>query len=88
MIELISVLMPLFVGAPLMLGAVLFVVPSKHPLQPIIGMGSLLALLAGAATLLALTSDGTVVSHQVALWPGGIATPFVADVFWQLLLSP
>lgn len=87
MIELVSVLMPLFVGAPLLLGAVLFVVPNKHPLQPIIGMGSLLALLAGAATLLVVTFDGAVVAHQVALWPGGIAIAFVADSFASLILT-
>ncbi len=87
MIELLGTLMPLFVGAPLMLGAVLFVIPSKHPLQPIIALGSLIALLAGSAALLAVTSDGTVVAHQVGLWPGGIAIAFVADTFSSLILT-
>lgn len=87
MIELLGTLMPLFVGAPLMLGAVLFVIPSKHPLQPIIALGSLVALLAGSAALLAVTSDGTVVAHQVGLWPGGIAIAFVADTFSSLILT-
>ena len=87
MIELLGTLMPLFVGAPLMLGAVLFVIPSKHPLQPIIALGSLIALLAGSASLLAVTSDGTVIAHQGGLWPGGIAIAFVADTVSSLILT-
>jgi multicomponent Na+:H+ antiporter subunit D len=86
-IGILEVLLPLFVGAPLLLGGVLFVVPRLHPLQPIIGMGSLLAVLAGAITVLIATSNGTVVAHQVALWPEGIAIPFVADAFSALILT-
>lgn len=86
MIDMVEVLLPLFVGAPLLLGAVLFVVPPKHPLQTIIGLGSLLAMLGGAVTLLAVTASGAVVAHQVALWPGGIAIPFAADTFSSLIL--
>ena len=87
MISLLEVLLPLFVGAPLILGAVLFVVPRTHPLQPIIGMGSLLAVLAGAVTVLVATSGGAVIAHQVALWPEGIAIAFVADAFSALILT-
>jgi multicomponent Na+:H+ antiporter subunit D len=86
-IGIVEVLLPLFVGAPLLLGAVLFVIPRSHPLQAIIGMGSLLAVLAGAATVLLVTSNGTVVAHQVALWPEGIAIAFVADTFAALILT-
>jgi multicomponent Na+:H+ antiporter subunit D len=85
-IEIVEVLLPLFVGAPLLLGALLFVVPPKHPLQTIIGFGSLLAMLGGAVTLLAVTASGAVVAHQVALWPGGIAIPFAADTFSSLIV--
>ena len=86
MIGIVELLLPLFVGAPLLLGALLFVVPSKHPLQAIVGLVSLLAMLAGAVTLLAVTASGAVVAHQVALWPGGIAIPFAADTFSSLIL--
>jgi multicomponent Na+:H+ antiporter subunit D len=85
-IEIVEVLLPLFVGAPLLLGALLFVVPPKHPLQTIVGLGSLLAMLGGAITLLAVTANGAVVAHQVALWPGGIAIPFAADTFSSLIV--
>ena len=87
MIELVEILLPLFVGAPLLLGGMLFVVPRTHPLQAIVGMGSLLALLAGAITVLMVTSGGQVVAHQVALWPEGIAIAFVADTFSALILT-
>lgn len=87
MIELVEVLLPLFVGAPLLVGAILFVVPSTHWLQPALGMGSLLAVLGGAITVLVVTTSGTVVAHQVALWPEGIAIAFVADSFSALILT-
>ena len=86
MIGIVELLLPLFVGAPLLLGALLFVVPPRHPLQAIVGLVSLLAMLAGAVTLLAVTASGAVVAHQVALWPGGIAIPFAADTFSSLIL--
>jgi multicomponent Na+:H+ antiporter subunit D len=86
-IGLLEVLLPLFVAAPLIAGAVLFVVPRTHPLQLIIGMGSLVAVLAGAITVLAATTNGAVVAHQVALWPEGIAIAFVADAFSALMLT-
>lgn len=87
MTELLEVLLPLFVGAPLLLGGVLFVVGKNHPLQPILGMGTLLALLAGAVTLLIATSEGQLLAHQVALWPNGIAIAFVVDTFAALMLT-
>lgn len=86
MIALFESLLPLFVGAPLLLGGVLFVVPRTHPLQVVIGMGSLLAVLAGAVSILLLTSGGRVLAHQISLWPEGIAIPFVADAFSALML--
>ena len=87
MTGLLELLLPLFVGAPLIVGAVLFVVPRAHPLQGVIGMGSLIAVFAGSATVLLATSDGTVLAHQVALWPEGISIPFVADAFSALILT-
>lgn len=85
--NIVEILLPLFVGAPLLLGGLLFVVPRLHPLQPILGLGSLLAVLAGAIAVLVVTSDGTVVAHQVSLWPQGIAIAFVADAFSALILT-
>lgn len=82
-----EILLPLFVGAPLLMGGILFVVPRHHPLQPILGLGTLLAVLGGAITVLMVTSSGTVVAHQVALWPEGIAIAFVADAFSALILT-
>lgn len=87
MINMVELLLPLFVGAPLLLGGLLFVVPRLSPVQPMIAMGSLLAVLGGAVTLLVLTSDGKVLAHQISLWPEGIAIAFVADAFSALILT-
>jgi multicomponent Na+:H+ antiporter subunit D len=87
LIGILELLLPLFVGAPLLVGGVLFVIPRHHPLQSILGMGSLVAVFGGAITLLAVTSDGTVLAHQVSLWPEGIAIPFVADAFSALMVT-
>lgn len=84
---IVEILLPLFVGAPLLMGGILFVVPRHHPLQPILGLGTLLAVLGGAITVLMVTSSGIVVAHQVALWPEGIAIAFVADAFSALILT-
>ena len=88
MIALMESLLPLFVGAPLLLGGLLFVIPRTHPLQAIIGFGSLLpAVLAGAVSILIATAQGDVLAHQISLWPEGIAIPFVADAFSALMLT-
>lgn len=87
MIDLMEALLPLFVGAPLLLGGVLFVVPRLSPLQGILAMGTLLSVLAGSISLLVVTSSGVVLAHQVSLWPEGIAIPFVADAFSALILT-
>lgn len=86
MTAILEALLPLFVGAPLLVGGVLFVAPTQHRLRQVLGTASLVALLAGALALVLITADGTVLAHQVALWPGGIAIPFVADAFSSLLL--
>ncbi len=86
MIGVLEALLPLFVGAPLLVGGALFVVPAQHRLRQVVGTASLVALLIGALALVLITADGSVLAHQVALWPGGIAIPFVADAFSSLLL--
>lgn len=84
---ILEVLMPLFVGAPILVGGALLAVPRHHRIRQVFGMGSLIAMLVGAMLLVAATADGTVLAHQVALWPGGIAIPFVADTFSSLVLT-
>jgi multicomponent Na+:H+ antiporter subunit D len=85
--DILSTLLPLFVGAPLLLGGILFVVPKDHPLQIVLGLGSLVAVLGGAIAVLIATFDGTVLAHQISLWPEGIAIAFVADSFSALILT-
>ena len=87
MTDLVGALLPLFVGAPLLLGGILFTLPRQSSLQQILGLGTLVSVLAGAVSLLVLTSDGTVFAHQISLWPEGIAIAFVADSFAALILS-
>lgn len=87
MTDTISLLLPLFAGAPLLVGGILLALPRQHVLRSVLGMGSLIAMLAGAVILVVLTADGTVIAHQVALWPGGVAIPFVADLFASLVLT-
>jgi len=84
---ILEVLMPMFVGAPILVGGALLAVPRHHRLRQVLGMGSLIAMLVGSMLLVAATADGTVLAHQVALWPGGIAIPFVADTFSSLVLT-
>jgi len=84
--EIVEVLLPLFVGAPLLVGGLLWVVPRHHVLRHVLGMGTLLAMLAGAITLVVVTADGTVLAHQIAVWPVGVSIPFVADTFSSLVL--
>lgn len=86
-IALVEALLPMFVGAPLLIGGVLFVLPRLARLRQVLGMVSLLAVSAGAIVLVALTSDGTVLVHQIGLWPGGVSIPFVADSFSALILA-
>ena len=84
--DVIEALLPLFVGAPLLLVGALFVVPAQHRLRQVVGTASLAALLIGGVALVIITADGSVLAHQIALWPGGVAIPFVADAFSSLLL--
>ncbi|BAU32209.1 monovalent cation/H+ antiporter subunit D family protein [Microcella alkaliphila] len=87
MTDVVSLLLPLFAGAPLLVGGILLALPRQHVLRSVLGMVSLLAMLAGSVLLVVLTADGSVIAHQVALWPGGISIPFVADLFASLVLT-
>lgn len=86
MTQIVEPLLPLLVGLPLLIGGVLLALPRNHLLREVVGALTLLLVLAGSITLLALTASGEVLAHQVALWPGGIAIPFVADTFSSLML--
>lgn len=87
MIGVMETLLPMLVAAPLLVGGVLLAVPRQHVLRHILGAGTLAAMLIGAIALVIVTSDGTVLAHQIALWPGGISIPFVADAFSSLILA-
>lgn len=83
----LEALLPMFAGAPLLIGGLLLAAPRFTVLRHVVGTLTLAAMLAGAIALIVLTSDGSTLAHQVALWPGGIAIPFVADAFSSLLLA-
>lgn len=87
MIEVVELLLPLLAGAPLLVGGALFALPNQHRLRQGIGVGVLVALLAASVLLVVLTADGSVLAHQVGIWPIGIAIPFAVDVFAALLLT-
>ncbi|EME62210.1 monovalent cation/H+ antiporter subunit D [Rhodococcus ruber BKS 20-38] len=79
--------LPLLVVVPF-LGAVITIVrpaPSVSARTVLLGVNGL-ALLGGIA-LVAATWDGQVLAHRVALWPVGVAIPFVADMFSALMLT-
>ena len=85
--DIVEALLPMFVGIPILVGGLLLAMPRHHRLRQTVTMSTLLAMLAGATVLVTMTADGTVLAHPVALWPGGIAIPFVADAFSSLVLT-
>lgn len=87
MTALIELALPLLAGIPLLVGGLLFAVPSLHGLRQSVGMVTLTGLLGAGVLLVVLTADGSVLAHQVGLWPVGIAIPFAVDLFSALLLT-
>lgn len=87
MIEIVELALPLLAGAPLLIGGALFAVPKGHRVRQIVGVMTLAGLLAASVLLVVLTADGTVLAHQVGLWPVGVAIPFAVDLFSALLLT-
>ena len=87
--DTIGMLLPLFVAVPLLAGG--FVIVSGHRLRlhAVIAFVTMLSMLAGAFGLVYFfwRQDGGAIAHQVGHWPGGIAIPFVADMFTALMLS-
>ncbi|RNL83863.1 monovalent cation/H+ antiporter subunit D family protein [Halostreptopolyspora alba] len=79
--------LPLVLAGPLVAAAVLMV--TRRPLwaRRAVLVGTLGATLAYGVTLVAATYGGTVLVADIGLWPGGIAIPFVADMFSALLVA-
>lgn len=87
--ETIGMLLPLFVAIPLLAGGVAIVTGPRLRLHAGITYITMLGMLAGAFGLVYFfwQHDGGTIAHQVGHWPGGIAIPFVADMFTVLMLS-
>lgn len=81
-----SGLLPLLVAGPVA-AAALSLVDRSGRLGRLLGL-LVPALVAAAGIVLVFqTRDGSVVVAQVAGWPGGVAIPFVADLFSALMLT-
>lgn len=87
MTTVVELMLPLLVGIPLLVGGALFAVPGLHRVRQIAGMATLGGLTAAGVMLVVLTADGSVIAHQIGLWPVGIAIPFAVDLFSALLLT-
>ncbi|KGM13877.1 monovalent cation/H+ antiporter subunit D family protein [Cellulomonas bogoriensis] len=80
-------LLPLVVAVPLLLGALLVSLEHSRRLRTALLLGPSAAAVAAGGWLIAETRDGTVLVHNVGLWPDGIAIPFVADAFSSLMVT-
>lgn len=80
-------LLTLFIAVPLVVAGLLTMIGSR---PRVLGTAMFVVLgsaLAGAITLVVNLRDGGVIADSVALWPFGIAIPFVADMFTALMLT-
>ncbi|MFP7761361.1 monovalent cation/H+ antiporter subunit D family protein [Marisediminicola sp. LYQ134] len=82
-----TALLPLFVAAPMLVAVVLLLLGRRPRLQAGILLAGSLASMAGGIALIIAVSDGGAVGHGVGGWPGGIAIPFVADMFTALMIT-
>ncbi|PKQ25839.1 MAG: cation:proton antiporter [Actinobacteria bacterium HGW-Actinobacteria-4] len=80
-------LISLLVAVPLLAAGALTMVSRYTRLTIVVLMSVLVAATAGGVVLVIGAVDGTVVAHSVALWPAGIAIPFVVDMFTALMLT-
>ena len=87
--ETIGMLLPLFVAVPLLAGGVAIITGPRLRFHAVIAYLTMLSMLTGAFGLVYYfwQHDGGAIAHQVGHWPGGIAIPFVADMFTALMLS-
>ena len=81
-----AALLPLLIALPL--GTAAFLVLGRFPraLERTLFLLPSGGLLAVSTVLLWRVRDGTVLAHNVALWPGGVAIPLVVDAFSALML--
>lgn len=84
--EVLPPLLPLMVGAPLLLGAAGAAVRKNKYLRHTISLATLGALLLFSILLVIVTHDGTVLAHQVGFWDYGISIPFVVDALSALVM--
>src|SRR5690554_479678 len=85
--ELLAPLLPLLVGAPLLLGALCAALRTRRMVRHGISFATLLGILVFGVLLVMETSDGSILAHQVGLWDHGVAIPFVVDAFSALMLT-
>lgn len=82
----VASLLPLFVAVPLFVGAATVALRKARAVRHCLSLAALIAVFGASIVLVAETSDGTVIAHQVGLWENGIAIPFVADALSALML--
>jgi multicomponent Na+:H+ antiporter subunit D len=75
------------VTAPLLAAGLLVLLPARTSLHRSIATIVMVAALAVAATLVARTADGTVLTQDLGGWPPGVAIVLVADTLAAMLLS-
>ncbi|MDV6011349.1 monovalent cation/H+ antiporter subunit D family protein [Haloechinothrix sp. LS1_15] len=81
-----SALLAVLVIVPLLAAALLVVMREPVALRRVILLGTNAFALAFAVWLVVETWGGQVLGHNIALWPDGIAIPFVADMFSALMV--
>jgi multicomponent Na+:H+ antiporter subunit D len=80
-------LISLFIAVPLLAAGTLASVSRHTKITVVVLMTVLVAATAGGVLLVIGAADGSVVAHAVGLWPGGVAIPFVVDMFTALMLT-
>ncbi|GIG41570.1 monovalent cation/H+ antiporter subunit D family protein [Cellulomonas phragmiteti] len=79
--------LPLLVAGPLLASGAAVLLRGRGRTGLVVLLATLTALLGAAVALVAATSDGSVLAHQVGGWPGGIAIPLVSDAFSALVMT-
>lgn len=80
-------LLPLFVVVPLIAAGIAAFARRSHRWSSVLLLATLAATTIAAGALVAATAQGQVVAAALGGWPGGIAIPFVADVFSALVMT-
>ncbi|MEJ5912971.1 monovalent cation/H+ antiporter subunit D family protein [Pseudokineococcus sp. 1T1Z-3] len=84
----VAALLPLFVAGPIVVAGALVALGTRaaRAAQAVLVLVTA-ASTAGAVALVVSQLDGPVLAHGVGGWPGGVAIPFVADMFTALMLT-